>query len=190
MPKIKAKDIADKIVRCLLEGDKERDLAEILNNEIEGTKIVRDPSLSNLSEEQQKGVMKYWQKLRRINGIPDGDTIDLKALGDAQNYLKLVDVVDDDDNFRYAVCGDEIIRTTGTDMTGRSVLEAETKSRSQIFEAACYMAARRLKRPFYTVFKSTKKDTASPSHRLILPLGKNGQLIRLLVCDLEHNTQS
>ena len=185
MPKFKAKDIADKIVRCLLEGDKERDLAEILNNEIEGTKIVRDPSLSNLSEERQKGVMKLWQKQRRIKGIPDGDRIDLNELGDAQSFLKLIDVVDDDDNFRYALCGSEIIRAAGADMTGQSVLEADTKSRSQIFEAACYMAAKRLKRPFYTVFKSTHQDTNGPSHRLVLPLGKNGQLIRLLVCDLK-----
>ncbi len=179
-----AKDVADKVVAYLTEGGEGGRLAAILGLDVKGLALVLEPSEQDLPFEELRTVLRYWRDLPCSGGIPDVLKVEPDRLLPALGYIMLVDVGEGDDDFRYALYGSKIAEVSGFDMTGKSIWDIPTTSPVQIFFAACYMAARRLKRPIYSVHEAPPAITVSHWHRLILPLGKDGEVRRFLVCNV------
>ena len=179
-----ARDLADRIVDYLLTDVTNEATSEFLAAEYGGLAFVRDPWPRDLPTEHLKELLQFWQGLPRIDGIPNIVEIDPAAVGKGQDYLMLIDIDDEHDDFRYALYSPNIARVAGVDMTGKSVWQLTTTSHNQVFFAAGYTAARRLKRPIYILHEAQSFGEECHWHRLILPLGVDGVMRRLLVCNL------
>lgn len=178
-----AREVADKLEAYLIEGRGE-DLSAVLDLDVKNTRLVLDPSLRDLPFEELKSVLRYWRDLPRSGGIPEVLKVDPDRLIVALGYIMLVDLGEAENDFRYALYGSKIAEVSGFDMTGKSIWDIPTTSDVQVFLAACYMAARQLKRPLYSVHEAPPLITVSHWHRLILPLGKDGEVRRFLVCNV------
>lgn len=146
--------------------------------------MVYDPSEPQLPTEALRSTLRYWQGLPITDGIPDSVKIEPTELSAALGFLMLIDFDDEAGDFYYALYGSKIAETSGIDLTGKSVWQGRTARSVQIFTVACYLAARRLKRPIYSVHESPPTVTSSRWHRLILPMGRGGEIKRFLVCNV------
>ncbi len=178
-----ASEVADLLVASLTAGGG-RSLSDVLDLDVKNLRLVLAPSLRDLPFEELKAVLRYWRDLPRSGGIPDVLKVDPDRLLVALGYIMLVDLGEAEDDFRYALYGSKISEVSGFDMTGKSVWDIPTTTDVQVFLAACYMAVQRLKRPLYSVHEAPPLITVSQWHRLILPLGKNGEVRRFLVCNI------
>jgi len=176
--------VADRLVAYLTEGEEERRLSAVLGLDIKGLELVPEPSEPDLPVEELRVVFRYWRDLPRSGGLPDVLKVEPDRLLPALGYIMLIDVGEAEDDFRYALYGSKIAEVAGFDMTGKSVWDVPTTSAIQVLFAACYMAVCRLKRPLYSVHEPPPAITVSHWHRLILPLGKDGEVGRLLVCNV------
>lgn len=179
-----ARDLADRIVEYLSTDARNQEAAAHLGVEVKRLQLVRDPPEEGLPAEQLLTVLRFWRRLPRIGGIPDVVKIQPEQVRPALGYLMLIDIDEENDDFRYALYGSRIAAVSGFDMTGRSVWDIATNSSIQIFFAACYMATHRLRCPIYSVHEAPPSITASRWHRLILPLGLDGVVKRFLVCNV------
>lgn len=175
--------VTEAIVGYLSSGGGEARIAEALHFEVKDIRLVRAPAEDDLPLEEMRSVLRYWQDLPQVGGIPDTLKIDPDGLRSALGYLMLVDIGAGDNEFRYALYGSKIAAVAGFDMTGKSVWDITTTSAIRTFFAACYRAARELRCPIYTVHEAPPQITASHWHRLILPLGEAGEIKRFLVCN-------
>ena len=132
---------------------------------------------------QLGATYEYWRALPKTGGVAETERVDPHRLMGALGYLMLVDVEGDTD-FRYALYGSKIADITGFDMTGKTVCEIQTIAPIRRFFVAVYMAAREACRPVYSVHEAPPSNTNSAWHRLILPLGKGGEVTRFLVCNV------
>ncbi len=183
MSEISVERVAEAIERYLASGRGEAAIAELLNFEVKDLKILREPAEADLPMEQLRLTLRYWQSLPQVSRVPNVMKIDPYKLRRALGYLMLIDVGQGPNDFRYALYGTKIAEVAGFDMTGKTVWDIATSSAVQIFFAACYRAIRTHPCPLYTVHKAPPQITASHWHRLILPLGENGQVKRFLVCN-------
>lgn len=163
-------------------GDPGR-LAETLNFEIRDLLVQGKPTEADLPLEALRATLRYWQALPQVDGVAEVPQVDPAQLRPALGYLMLVDVGTGPNEFRYRLYGTKIAKVAGFDMTGRTVWEIATSSVIQVFFAACYRAVCALHCPLYTVHRAPTHITASHWHRLILPLGKGGNVTRFLVCN-------
>ncbi|NIA68136.1 PAS domain-containing protein [Pelagibius litoralis] len=178
---------ADQIAKYLTEGDR-LDAAACLDIEINGLKLVLDPAEADLPTDRQKLVLRYWQALPKVRDIPNQVKVEPEALLPALGYLMLVDVIEQPSGFRYSLYGSKIASIAGFDMTGKTVRDIATVNAIQLFFAACYRAVIILRRPLFTVHEAPPSITVSHWNRLILPLGRKGEIERFLVCNVPlHN---
>lgn len=175
--------ITEVIARYLATGQGAANVTEALNFEVKDVKLLRAPAEADLPFEELRCTLRYWCSLPRVGAIPDVLKIDPDKLRCALGYLMLVDAGPGPNDFRYALYGSKIVAVAGFDMTGKTVWDIATASAIQNFFAACYRAARQERCPLYTVHKGPPQITASHWHRLILPLGENGEVKRFLVCN-------
>lgn len=176
--------VCEGIIRCLETGGGEHHVASLLNDKIKGLKLLREPKEEDLPVKPLRVVLRYWQKLPKLDGVANVLKVEPEQLVPALGYLMLVDVDEEKGDFRYALYGSKIALTAGFDMTGGYVSGIKTTSAIKIFFASCYKAAIVLRCPVYTVHEAPPEITASHWHRLILPLGKGGDIQRFLVCNV------
>ncbi|WP_420345684.1 PAS domain-containing protein [Pelagibius sp.] len=184
--------LADRIVRHLTApgtaAQSGRDAALALQVDIEDLRLKLDPGEDDLPTEMLRQVLRYWRSLPRVGGIPDRIKVEPEDLRPALGYLMLIDVLTGPGigpgDFRYALYGTKIAEVSGFDMTGKSVWEVATTGAIQRFFAACYEAAVTLRKPLLTVHQAPPSITVSHWHRLILPLGCEGEVRRFLVCNV------
>lgn len=180
--------LADRIVRHLKAPRSAvwsgGDAAFALHVDIEDLRLKLDPEEDDLPTEMLRQVLRHWRSLPMAGGIPDRIKVAPEDLRPALGYLMLVDVLPGPGDFRYALYGTKIAEVSGFDMTGKSVWEVATTGAIQRFFAACYEAAVALRRPLYTVHQAPPSITVSHWHRLILPLGCEGEVRRFLVCNV------
>lgn len=184
MSRAAARQMADKIVAYLSETAPPPDPAEYLDTAVNGLLIARDPAIEDLPAEQLRSVLQYWLNLPKVDGVPNVVKVEPEQVRPALGYLILLDIDDENDDFRYALYGSRIAEVSGFDMTGKSIWSIASTPSVQIFFTGCYMAARRLRCPIYTVHEAPPFITVSIWHRLILPLGLDGKITRFLVCNL------
>ncbi len=183
MSELSVEQVAKAIAHYVATGNGEANIAEALNYEVKDLKVHGAVGEAALPFEELRTTLRYWQSLPQISGVPDVMKIEPDKLRAALGYLMLIDIGQGPNDFRYALYGSKIAAVAGFDMTGKTVWEVATSSAVQTFFAACYRAARELRRPVYTVHKAPPQITASHWHRLILPLGENGEIKRFLVCN-------
>jgi len=183
MSEISLERVAEAIQRHLTKGGETARVSAALNHEVKDLVLQREPAEADLPLEELRGVLRYWQNLPKVAGVADVLKIDPSALRGSLGYLMLVDAGPGENEFRYALYGSKIAAIAGFDMTGKTVWQVATSSAVQTFFAACYRAVRSLRCPLYTVHKAPPQITASHWHRLILPLGMNGEVKRFLVCN-------
>ena len=184
MSRTAARYLADQIVTCLSSDSGAQRAATSLKIEIKGVELVRDPLEEDLPIEMLRLVLRFWRRLPRVDGIPNVVKIQPEQVRPALGYLMLIDIVEENDDYRYALYGTKIAAVSGFDMTGKSVWDVATTAPIKVFFAACYTAARRLKCPIYSIHEAPPSITVSHWHRLILPLGLDGRIKRFLVCNV------
>ncbi|WP_299624814.1 PAS domain-containing protein [Pelagibius sp.] len=177
-------DTAERIAAYLTAEKPTLDPATALDLEINDLLLKLDPTEEDLSTTMHRVVLQYWRGLPRVKDVPHQVKVDPEALVPALGYLMLVDVVGGHSGFRYSLYGTKIARVAGFDMTGKTVWDIETRSAIQTFFAACYLAVIRLRRPLFTVHEAPPSITTCHWHRLLLPLGPDGRITRILVCNV------
>ena len=183
MSEISVDRVAEAIVHYLSTGQGAAAVDAALDFEIKDLRLLRAPVEGDLPVEALRCVLRYWQGLPKVAEVADVLKIDPAAVRGALGYLMLIDVGSGPNDYRYALYGSKIAAVAGFDMTGKTVWDVATTSAVRTFFAACYRAARELRCPLYTVHKAPPQITASHWHRLILPLGENGEIRRFLVCN-------
>jgi len=183
MSGISLERVAEAVHDHLANGGTLGRVSKLLNHEVKDMALRRDPREADLPLEELRSVLRYWQHLPQVAGVADVLKIDPMELRGALGYLMLIDAGPGENEFRYALYGSKIAAVSGFDMTGKTVWQIATSSAVQTFFAACYRAVRKLRCPLYTVHKAPPQITASHWHRLILPLGRNGEVKRFLVCN-------
>lgn len=179
-----ARATAKRIVSYLEDRDHRGDPAVYLDIQVGGAQLLLDPDAADLPTEMQRVTLRYWRGLPKVGGIPNQLKVDPQALRPALGYLMLVDRLEGPCEFRYALYGSRIAGVSGFDMTGQTVSEIATQDAIRVFFAACYQAVVELKRPLFTVHEPPPSITVSYWHRLILPLGQQGEVRRFLVCNV------
>ena len=178
-------DRARRVAELLLAGGENHQIAAALNYEVKGLHLAWEPAAQLLPAEELRTVFEYWRSLPQQDGLPNVLKVDPQALRPALGYIMLVDADDDREHgFRYALYGSKISAVSGFDLTGKSIWDIPTISAIQVFFAGCYLAVRRRKRPLYSVHEAPPSITVSHWHRLILPLAKDGEVQRFLVCNV------
>jgi len=183
MSEISVERVAEAIEGYLATGRGGAAIAELLNFEVKDLKLLRTPTQADLPLEELRLTLRYWQTLPQVSRVPNVTKIDPYRLRRALGYLMLIDVGQGPNDFRYALYGTKIAEVAGFDMTGKTVWDIATSSAVQTFFAACYRAVRAQPCPVYTVHMAPPQITASHWHRLILPLGEDGEVTRFLVCN-------
>lgn len=158
--------------------------ADDLGQRVSGLELLFDPKLADLGIDMHRQVMSYWRELPQVDGVPNQTKVDPTKLLSSLGYLMLVDVGERKGDFVYALYGSNIARTAGFDMTGKSVWDVGTTSPIKVLFAACYETVKRLRKPLLTVHEAAPEVTISHWHRLILPLGQDGNVTRFLVCNV------
>lgn len=183
MSEVSVERVAAAIERYLASGRNADAVAEALNFEVKDLSLMRAPAAGDLPAEELRLTLDYWQHLPRVGGVAEGVRIDPDRLRRALGYLMLIDAGLGPFDYRYALYGSKIAAVAGFDMTGKTVWDIATSSAVRTFFAACYRAIRKHPGPVYTVHKAPPQITASHWHRVILPLGENGEVKRFLVCN-------
>lgn len=183
MSRAEARHLAERI-RSYLSAATDQRPSRYLNLLINDLHLARDPSVKDLPTEQLRTAMRFWLQLPKVEGVPNVVKIAPEEVKPALGYLILIDIDEQTDDFRYALYGSRIAAVSGFDMTGKCVWDIATTSSVQNFFAACYMAARQLRCPIYTIHEAPPAITVSHWHRLILPLGLEGVIKRFLVCNV------
>lgn len=174
---------AERLCGLLLAGGDEGEVAAALNDELQGLQLSWDPETRDLPTTAMRAAQAYWQSLPRNGGLPEVLQVEPERLRAALGYIMLVDVGEQTGDFRYALYGSKIAAVSGFDLTGKSIWDIPTLSAVQVFFAGCYLAVGRARRPLYSVHEAPPSITVSAWHRLILPLGRAGEVRRFLVCN-------
>ncbi len=183
MSRAEARDLSEKIV-SYLSGSIDQSPSQYLGLSLNDLHLECNPDFESLPAEQLRSVLRFWSRLPKVNGVPDVVKITPEDVRPALGYLILIDIDEENEDFRYALYGSRIAAVSGFDMTGRGVWDLESTTMIQTFFAACYIAAQRLRCPVYTIHEAPPAITVSHWHRLILPLGQDGEIKRFLVCNL------
>lgn len=178
------RQVAEAIKSCLLTARGAKQVSALLEPEIKGLKLVLDPTPEALPTDAFRSVLGYWRSLPQAGGVPNVLRVEPSELIAMLGYLMLIDIDDENDDYRYALYGSKVAQTSGFDLTGKSLWQGRTSRSIQIFTAACYVAARQLRLPVYSVHEPPPSMTLSHWHRLILPLGREGEIKRFLVCNV------
>lgn len=183
MSRAEAKDLSERIESYLSDA-RDQAPSRYLNTTLNDLRLERDPGVDDLPTEHLRSVLRFWLQLPKVDGVPNVVKIKPEDVRPALGYLILIDIDEENDDFRYALYGSRIAAVSGFDMTGKGVWDLSTTSTVQNFFAACYITAGRLRCPIYTVHEAPPAITVSHWHRLILPLGQEGLVKRFLVCNV------
>ena len=143
--------------------------------------LVWTPELDALESQRLKTLLTYWQGLCVDDDIPHLDQLDPIDTRGVLGCIMLLDVVEEESDFRYRLYGTEIARRSGFDLTGKLVSDVPVSGVSAFFMAS-YRAVVKNRRSLYTIHTPPYCIAVSSWSRLILPLrGESGAVERLLV---------
>jgi hypothetical protein len=174
--------LAPRLAADIAAGTIGKDIGTLLGEDLRAARIVWQPSDGDLADRRQVMVLDYWQALPKTDGIADTLKVEVERLVPALGYLMLLEAEDAGKRYRYRVYGSEIASVTGFDMTGKRIEETPTTAATLCFLLATYMAVYERRTPLYTAHKAPSDITTNHWHRLLLPLGQDGAVRRILVC--------
>jgi len=182
-PEVAVEQVSEAVLRCLNGETGIAGVTEALDFQVKDLDLVLDPNPEDLALAAHREVLAFWQGLPQVEGVADVVKIDPQRLRSVLGYLMLVDPGKGPNDFRYTLYGSKIAAVAGFDMTGKTVWDVATTSAIRMLFVACYRAVRALRRPLYTIHRAPPNITTSHWHRLILPLGQDGEVKRFLVCN-------
>ena len=133
---------------------------------------------------QIAATLDYWKKLPSIDGVANTITVDPLELRPALGSLILLDVIDGGRDFHYSLYGSRIAQVSGFDMTGKHLGVLPSNSAIQTFFRAGYLGVVRHRLPLFTIHKAPENIMIGSWHRLQLPMGRDGEVRRILVCNV------
>jgi hypothetical protein len=155
-----------------------------LSTHVPGLEIGRMPSADSCRYRQIPATLDYWNSLPKVDGVADTMVVDPLALVPALGSLMLLDVLEQGRDFHYRLYGSRIAQVSGFDMTGKSLNDLPTESPIKMFFRAGYLGVVRHRMPLFTVHKAPETIMIGNWHRLQLPLGLDGEVQRILVCNV------
>lgn len=141
--------------------------------------LLWQPTLETLPEPLLAFLLEWWLEARGEAFAPPVEVVDPFALRPALGHLSLLDVIDDGVDFRYRIHGSLTAARARWEWTGRRVSEIETPLR--FFFLVNYRAVTRRRQPLFSTHTPPAEVRMTAWHRLILPLGRDGRVERLLV---------
>lgn len=151
---------------------------------------LRDPSHQfsitpeSLPYQPLRVAYAYWAGLPMAGKVAQTAQVDPTALLPALGYLMLVDVEDGGADFVYTLYGTRIANASGFDMTGKRLGALPTTTAVQTYFRACYVAVLLRREPLYSAHVAPDDIMIGSWHRLILPMGRDRTVTRMLVCNL------
>ncbi len=141
--------------------------------------IKWDPKPEEIEIEELRFLLNYWLGLKHGDAIPHLSKVDALDLAPCLGYLMVLDIGEDE--FTYRVYGSKIARTSGFDLTGKTVSSITSHSFIPTFFNACYRAARNRQIPVLTRHQTPVEVSVYSWTRLILPLvDDSGRIARFL----------
>lgn len=174
----------DRLAGDLISGSFSGTSQRWLSAHIAGLQVARLPGSDSLRYRQISTTLDYWNDLPKSGGVADTMVVDPLSLVPALGSLILLDVIDQGRDFRYSLYGSRIAQVSGFDMTGKSLSDLPTETPIQSFFRAGYLGVVRHRLPLFTVHKAPDNVMIGNWHRLQLPLGKDGEVRRILVCNV------
>lgn len=142
-------------------------------------RIIWDPRPDQIEVSLLANVLGYWNEIRGGRELPSPDDVDPFDFKYALGYIMLLDVLDHGEDFHYRLYGSEIAAAYQGNMEGRRT--SEFKGFIGKFFMATYRAVLIRRIPVFTEHQPPPNVFVKSWRRLILPLAKDGEIVRLLV---------
>lgn len=142
-------------------------------------KVTWDPRPDQLKVGLLANVLGYWNEIRGDRELPSPDDIDPYDFKYALGYIMLLDVLNRGEDFHYRLYGSEIAAAYRRNLEGHRT--SEFKDFIGKFSMAIYRAVLIRRIPVFTEHQPPPNVFVKSWRRLILPLAKNGEIVRLLV---------
>lgn len=149
--------------------------------------LLWKPDEARLPEPILGFLLEWWHKGRGASAMPPPELVDPLALRPALGHLSLLEVEEGGRDFRYRIYGSLTAHRARCEWTGRKVSGIDTPMR--LFFLATYRAVARRPQPLLTTHTPPIQVRMTAWHRLILPLGEDGAVRRLLVAILPAERQ-
>jgi len=142
--------------------------------------------LDRLDRPRLKLVYDHWQRLRGSRDMPSRRDIDPFALKEALGIVMIARYEPEHDDFRFSLFGTEVATSQRIDYTNKLASELEPRPFAELVVKS-YRLVRTTRRPFYGRL-SLSHDRAQlvSYHRLVLPLGDDGQHVDALLVASDH----
>lgn len=174
----------DRLVADIARGKLSRDNDPALWDSL-GRPCVRTfPGPDDLRYTPLRVIHGYWSGLPRVDGVAQQTRVEPEAIVPALGYVMLLDVIDGGQDFHYALFGSKIANVAGFDMTRKRLSEVPTTSPARRLFHAGYLAVVRHRTPLLLVQQAPDSIMIGSWHRLVLPLGRGAEVLRLLVCSV------
>lgn len=174
----------ERLADQLISGSFSGNVQSWLQKNVPGCRVARLPGPDSLRYGAISATLDYWRNLPQVDGVADTMVVDPLALKPALGSIILLDVVDQGRDFHYSLYGSRIAQVSGFDMTGKSLSDLPTETPIQMFFCAGYLGVVRHRQPLFTIHNAPENIMIGKWHRLQLPLGKDGEVRRIMVCNV------
>jgi hypothetical protein len=144
---------------------------------------------SQLKDGRLRRLLDFWSAAVREGQPPSKDILDPEKLGDLMGWLFLYRVERNPLRFLYLICGGNVIRRLGIDMTGKFLDQhPDPQIRDAIF--ANFSAVLATGKPHYRAAPRRLLDHEVATESLVLPLsGPDGTIDHLLALQVVGSPQ-
>lgn len=147
--------------------------------------IILDPDEADMRESRLVTLLRYWRSLPRNGDLPhfrELDPIDITA---TLGIVMLLEVLDEEEDYRYLIYGEEIAERFGRNMVGKRTSDIPTQPSVTTLFLSCYRVVMESRLPILTEHSAPLQVSATTWRRLVLPLaGSDGSVERILVGNL------
>jgi len=173
-----------KLTEALIAGEIDEDVDRWLYQSLGDVTIVFEPEADDLRFEAETTVLRYWQSLDKVHGVAQSTVVDPYAVRAALGSIMLLDVINGGETFYYSLYGSRIADNSGFDMTHKRLSDLPTIQPIQTFFLACYRAVVQSRRPLFTIHAAPENIMIGCWRRLLLPMGRDGTVTRILVSNM------
>ena len=161
-----------------------RDTDILLRSEPTSSFTIGQISAGDLPDSRIGRLLVYWKEKWTGNALPGRQHIDPLDMPDLLSNMILVDVCRDTDSvqFRFRLCGTEIVRITGRDLTGMTLDEALPDGYRDYIRFLNELVVSE-KAPVFsrTLFHDKANFANAETSRILLPLATDGETVDMIL---------
>lgn len=161
-----------------------RDKDILLRRKPTSSFAVARMSDQDLPSPQLQRLLDYWKAKGAAGALPGRHHIDPLDLPDLLSNMMLIDVCRDTDpvQFRFRLCGTEIVRITGRDLTGMTLDEALPDGYRDYIRFLDELVISK-KMPVFsrTLFHDKANFANAETSRILLPLATDGETVDMIL---------